>query len=176
MATYFRLIVPPKEPNHNMNIHKHEPQRIWRRNQDKFNNEECSLSLQVQHKKSGWYVDNGCSKNITGDKNRFLTLNKEHDESVSFGNDNSYIITGRCKVKLGNKYAKEENALLVKDTKNNLLSVSQMCDQGHKLLFPSEKSEIRKEGSGKMVATARRAPNNIFFLNDNGRGKCFLGK
>jgi hypothetical protein len=31
--------------------------------------------------------------------------------------------------------------------KHNLLSVSKMCDQGHKVTFDSKKGEIRKEGS-----------------------------
>jgi hypothetical protein len=105
-----------------------------------------------------------------------LTLKKEQDGSVSFGNDNSTKIIGRGTIKLGRKDAKEENVLLVEDMKHNLLSVSQMCDQGHKLLFDSEKCEIRKEGSGKLVATARRTPNNIYVLNEIGREKCFLGK
>ena len=45
---------------------------------------------------------------------------------------------GRGIVKLGSKYAMEENVLLVEDKKYNLLSVIQMCDQGHKLLFESK--------------------------------------
>jgi hypothetical protein len=95
---------------------------------------------------------------------------------VSFGNDNSTKIIGRGTVKLGSKYAKEENVLLVEDMKQNPLSVSQMCDQGHKILFDLEKCEIKKEGSRKLVATTRRTPNNIYVLNKIGRGKCCLGK
>jgi hypothetical protein len=77
MAKDCRLIVPPRESRHNTNNQKQEPQRIWIRKQNQFNTEECSLSLQAQHKRSGWYVDSGCSKHMTGDKNRFLTLKKE---------------------------------------------------------------------------------------------------
>ena len=44
---------------------------------------------------------------------------------------------------------------------HNLLSVSQMCDQGHKVTFNSKKCEIRKEGLGKLVGTAARTSNNI---------------
>jgi hypothetical protein len=103
-------------------------------------------------------------------------LKKERDGSVSFGNDNSSKIIGRGTIKLGNKDAREENVLLVEDMKQNLLSVSQMCDQGHKLMFDSEKCEIRKEGSGKLVATAVRTPSNIYVLNEIGKERCFLGK
>jgi hypothetical protein len=51
-----------------------------------------------------------------------------------------------------------------------------MCYPGHKKQIDSKKCEIRKEGLGKLVATTRRTPNNIYVLNDIGRGKCFLGK
>jgi hypothetical protein len=44
---------------------------------------------------------------MKGDKNRFLTLKKEQDGSISFGNDNSARIIGRGTIKLGSKDAKE---------------------------------------------------------------------
>jgi hypothetical protein len=91
---------------------------------------------------------------MTGDRDMFLTLRKERDGPVSFGNDDSTKIIGKYIVIIGNKNTKEENVLLVEDMKHNLLSVSQMCDQGHKVTFDSQKCEIRKEGSGKLIATA----------------------
>jgi hypothetical protein len=60
--------------------------------------------------------------------------------------------------------------------KHNLLSVSQMCDQGHKVTFDSQKCEIRKEGSWKLVATAARTSSNIYVLSEIGNEKCCLGK
>jgi len=60
--------------------------------------------------------------------------------------------------------------------KHNLLSVIQMCDEGHKILFDSKKCEIRKEGSRKLVATDIRTANNIYVLNEIGKEICCLGK
>jgi hypothetical protein len=51
-----------------------------------------------------------------------------------------------------------------------------MCDQGHKLVFDLEKCEIRKEGSGKLVATTKRTPRNIYVINQIGKERCCLGK
>jgi hypothetical protein len=51
-----------------------------------------------------------------------------------------------------------------------------MCDQGHRLIFDSEKCEIRKKGSGKLVATIVRNPNNIYILNEIGVERCCLGR
>jgi hypothetical protein len=110
----------------------------WIRKQDQYRNEECTISLQDKQKKRGWYVDSGCSKHMTSDRDKFLTLRKERDGSVSFEDDDSAKIIGKCTVLIGNKNEKAENVLLVEDMKHNLLSVSQMCDQGHKVTFDSQ--------------------------------------
>jgi hypothetical protein len=60
--------------------------------------------------------------------------------------------------------------------KHNLLSVSQMCNQGLKVTFDSQKCEIRNEGSGKLVATAARTSSNIYVLSEIGYENCCLGK
>jgi hypothetical protein len=65
---------------------------------------------------------------MIGDKDIFVTLKKERDGSVSFGNDNSTKIIEKGTVKLGSKNAMVENILLVENMKHDLLSMSQMCD------------------------------------------------
>jgi hypothetical protein len=52
--------------------------------------------------------------------------------------------------------------------KQNILSVSQMCEQGHKVTFDSKKCEIRREGLGKLVSTTSRTSNNIYVLSEIG--------
>ena len=147
VAKNCRMTIPPKEPQHNNNSHRQEPQKTtWIRNKYQYSNEECTIALQDKQKKCGWYVDSGCLKHMTGDRDRFLTLRKERDGSISFGNDDSSKIIGKGTVWIGNKNEKAENDLLVEDMKHNLLSVSQMCDQDHKVTFDSQKCEIRKEG------------------------------
>jgi hypothetical protein len=147
MAKYCRMTIPPRESQQNNNSHRQEPQqRIWIRKKDQFTNEECTLSLQDKHKKHGWYFDNGCSKHMTGDEDKFITLRKGRDGLVSFGNDDSTRIIRKGTVRIGNKNTKAKNVLLVEHMKHNILSVIKMCDQGHKLTFDSQKCEIRKEG------------------------------
>ena len=111
----------------------------WIRKQDQYSNEECTVALQAKQKKRGWYVDSGCSKHMTGDKYKFLTLRKEKNGPVSFRNDNSSKIIGEDTIRIGNKNENAQNVLLVEYMKHNLLSVSQMCDQGHKFTFDSQK-------------------------------------
>jgi hypothetical protein len=95
VAKNCRMAVPPKEPQQNNNIHRQEPQKMtWIRKQDQYSNEECTISLQDKQKKHGWYVYSGCSKHMTGDRDKFLTLQKKRNGSVSFRNDNSAKIIG----------------------------------------------------------------------------------
>jgi len=133
-----RLTIPLREPKHNINNCISETQEIWKRKKSK-----CSLYLKAQNKKSDWYVKNGCSNHMTDDKKKFLTLKKEIYWSVSFGNNNSAKIIGRGILNLGRNNSMEKNVLVVEDMKQNMLSLSQMCDQGHTLQFDSEKCETR---------------------------------
>jgi hypothetical protein len=170
MAKDCRMTIPPREPQQNKKNHRQEPQkRTCIRKHNQYNNEECTLALQNKKKKCGWYVDNGCSKHMTGDRDKFLTLRKERDRSVTFRNDDSTKIIGKGTIRIG-------NVLLVDYMKHNILSVSQMCDQGHKVTFNSQKCEIRNEGSGKLIATTARTPRNIYVLSEIGNEKCCLGK
>jgi hypothetical protein len=99
---------------------------------------------------------------MIGDEEKFLTLRKEIYGSVSFGNNDSSRIIGKGTVRIGNKDTKEKHVLPVEDMKHNILSVIQMCEQGHNLMFDSQKCEIRKEGSRKLVATTIRTSSNIY--------------
>jgi hypothetical protein len=51
-----------------------------------------------------------------------------------------------------------------------------MCDQVHKITFDSQKCEIRKEGSGKLIAPTTRSSSNIYVLSEIGNEKFCLGK
>ena len=51
-----------------------------------------------------------------------------------------------------------------------------MCDQVHKVTFDSQKWEIRKEGSGKLIATTARTSRNIYVLSEIGNEKFCLVK
>ena len=58
------------------NVQIPEYQKTWKRKDD-LQGEVCGIALQAQDKRNDWYVDSGCSKHMTGDKNRFVDLKKE---------------------------------------------------------------------------------------------------
>ncbi|GAU40502.1 hypothetical protein TSUD_189840 [Trifolium subterraneum] len=53
------------------------------RNDQKECSEECLLAV----KKRPWYLDSGCSRHMTGDRNNFLSFETREGGSVTFGNN-----------------------------------------------------------------------------------------
>lgn len=112
---------------------------------------------------------------MTGNRNTFQKFQAKTG-TITFGNDNSSKILGKGTINLGNKDAATKNVLLIENMKHNILSVSQMCDQGHVVTFTSKNCKIRKEGSRKLVATTSKTPNNIYMLDEIKRERCYLGR
>jgi hypothetical protein len=85
---------------------------------------KCGLVLLAQRQKHPWYIDNGCSSHMKGDKSKFLLLKENKSGSVTFGNDASGKIRGKGLVRLSNGRIKAQDVLFVDGLKHNLLSVS----------------------------------------------------
>ena len=50
-----------------------EQKKLWKKNTLK---EECLIVLRTRDKRDLWYVDSGCSKHMTGNKDKFLNFKK----------------------------------------------------------------------------------------------------
>ena len=85
---------------------------------------KCDLALTAQDLKSQWYLDSGCSKHMTGDKSKFITLDEKKSGNVTFGNDKSGKIKGKGSVSINNGRGKAQDVLFVDWLKAYLLSVS----------------------------------------------------
>jgi len=134
------------------------------------------IALHAQNKGNQWCIDNRCSSHMTGDQTKFLTLKEVNIGSVTFWDNTTTRIVGKGTLSLDNGNTKIEIALNVEGLKQNLLSVSQMCDQGHNITFNSQGCETSKEGSGILVESAYRTSNNVFILNEIQAEKCYMGK
>ena len=49
--------------------------RCWKKKSDHLESKKCNLSSQADHKLKGC-VDSGCSKHMTGRKQKFVTLDE----------------------------------------------------------------------------------------------------
>ena len=55
--------------------------------------ENCGIALFAEDEESQWYIDSGCSRHMTGDKDKLLAYSAlEKEKNVTFGNDTPAII------------------------------------------------------------------------------------
>jgi hypothetical protein len=141
----------------------------------KKDSEKCGLVLSAQRQKNPWYIDSGCSKHMTGDKSKFLSLSESKSGNVTFGNDAPGKIKGKGMVSLSNGKGKAQDVLFVDGLKHNLLSVSQVCDRGCKVVFTSKDCKIQSVNSGQLIAKGIRTENNVYVLKEE-KEECHLSK
>jgi hypothetical protein len=136
--------------------------KVWKKKVD----DKCGLVLSAQRKKNPWYIESGCSKHMTGDKSKFLTLSDSKSGNVTFGNDAPGKVKGKGIVSLSNGKKKAQDVMLVENLKHNLLSVSQVCDRGCEVVFTSKDYKIKSVDSGQLVAKGIRTENNVYILKE----------
>ena len=72
---------------------------------------------------------------MTLDINNFATLSRNHEGgTITFGDNFKGKIIGIGNIKIGSSLL-IENVALIYGLKHNLLSISQLCDRGFKVIF-----------------------------------------
>jgi hypothetical protein len=141
----------------------------------KKDSEKCGLVLSAQKQMDPWYIDNGCSKHMTGDKDKFMSISKIKTGNVTFGNDEPGKIKGKGMVSLSNGKGNAQDVLLVDGLKHNFLNVSQMCDSGYEEAFTSKYCKVKTVKSGQVVAKGIRIDSNACVMKEY-RKECHLRK
>jgi len=113
---------------------------------------------------------------MIGDKQRFEKLEQHEGGSIKFGNNDGAKIVGRGTVKINDGKIRSKEVLFVIGLKHSLLSVSQICDRGHDVIFKKHGCEIRRANSGRLVAVGIRTSRNMYTLTKTSNGSCLLGK
>ncbi|VFQ73264.1 unnamed protein product [Cuscuta campestris] len=89
-----------------------------------------------------WLLDSGCSHHMTGDKQNLLNIQPMEGGNVRFGGGAHGQIIG-----IGTLHVSGlppiKNVWLVQGLEVNLLSISQICDQGLEVVFTQQKCRIK---------------------------------
>ena len=119
-------------------------------------------------------VDSGCSQHMTGNRKLFLELKNYDGGKVCFGNKEKGKIIGIGKK--GNNTKQISNVALLRDLKFNLISVSQLCDKGYKVVFSDNEVRINDLNQSKTLLVGKRN-KDIFvidFNDDQKLDKCLV--
>ena len=118
-------------------------------------------------------MDSGCSRHMTRDESKFAFLTKRKRGYVTFGDNAKGRIIGQGNI--GNDTSSLiESVLLVDGLKHNLLSISQLCDKGFKVIFEASHCIIKDIQNG-VVERKNRTLQEMArtMLNENNLPKYF---
>lgn len=147
--------------------------KTWRKKESQ--SERCGIALYAEGQENQQYIDSGCLKHMTGNKEKLQSYSAlEKEKKVLFGNDTPALIKGKGSMLLKEK-VKAGNVMYVDGLKHNLLSVSQMCDQGNEVIFRSNGFIVRELDTGERVIKGIRTPNNLYILK-GGQQQSYLSK
>ena len=120
------------------------------------------------------YLDSGCSRHVTGNASMFLQMRKYNVGYMTFGDHAKGKIVGVGKI--GKSVTTSiDDVYLVDGLNHNLLSISQLCDEGYHVVFEHSKW-IHENNNNQILFTAHRCDNiysvTLDDLNDQDV-KCF---
>ncbi|MCH79564.1 gag-protease polyprotein [Trifolium medium] len=143
---------------------------------EKVTNLIAHTSLKVSSRED-WYFDSGCSRHMTGVE-RYLTDIESYATSfVTFGDGAKGEIQGIGKL-TNNGLPNLDNVLLVKGLTANLISNSQLCDQGMKVNFTKSECLVTND-EGDILMKGVRSKDNCYLWvsqNENRVSTCLISK
>ena len=117
-------------------------------------------------KEEHWHVDSGCSRHMTGDMSNLQNFKTIDVGYVAFGSDSKGgKITGKGMV----TKMTFSDVFDVEQLNYNLLSVSQVCDKKHSILFNEDECIILAPGfkvvDEKMILLRTPRKDNVYCLD-----------
>ncbi|XP_074322910.1 uncharacterized protein LOC141659881 [Apium graveolens] len=85
-----------------------------------------------------WYLDNGASNHMTGDKMKFNELNEQVTGQVKFGDGSMVKIEGKGSIMFKCKNGEERTlreVYYIPSLCNNIISIGQLSEEGNKTVF-----------------------------------------
>ena len=121
------------------------------------------MCLVAKGSKRKWYLDSGCSRHMTGDKEEFITLEEKKGGVVTFGDNGKGQIMGLGKVRITPSIF-IDNVLYVDGLKHNLISISQLCDKNFNVTFKSSICTVSNSIDDSIVFTGYRH-GNVYLID-----------
>lgn len=127
----------------------------------------CNMAMLTEEDEEilPWYFDSGCSRHMTGSQENLEEIKKLRGGNVTFGDGRKGIIQGKGKT-CSDQLPKLDNVYLVQGLKANLISISQLCDEGMSVLFTKIDCKAMDE-DGKTKLHGIRSGSNCYMWEKN---------
>ncbi|KAA0048228.1 gag-pol polyprotein [Cucumis melo var. makuwa] len=146
-----------------------QPCLVWR---IKFV-ERCKIAFtSVQTVDDAWYFDSGCFRHMTGNKSYFTNLNDCVTGHVTFGDGAKREIIAKGNIDKDD-LPRLNDVRYVDGLKGNLISISQLCDQGYKVSFDDIGCVVMNK-ENQICMSGKRQADNCYHWNSNMSDTCQL--
>ncbi|KAK2364787.1 putative mitochondrial protein [Trifolium repens] len=157
---------PNQKPNQNVTHEKTIVKKEWRPIEESAALPKVEgvgliahISLRASSRED-WYFDSGCSRHMTGEEKYLMNVRSYKASFVTFGDGAKGEIIGIGDL-INHGQPNLENVLLVKGLTANLISISQLCDQGMKVNFTKSECLVNNE-EGQLVLRGTRSKDNCY--------------
>ncbi|XP_059654972.1 uncharacterized protein LOC132301761 [Cornus florida] len=113
-----------------------------------------------------WYIDSGYFRHMTGDESKFASLKQFDRINVIFRDNQKAKIIGIGTVNKSEELPEIHEVLLVEGLKHNLLSVSQLCDNGKEVCFNKKKCSVVDLKSKQVLFSAYRSSGKVYTVSE----------
>lgn len=132
-----------------------------------------------QRESQVWYLDNGASNNMTGQRGKFKELDERVSGKVKFGDGSTVNIQGKGTVAFKCKNGEERvltEVYYIPNLCNNIISLGQLSEAGNKVILDGEYLWVH-EANGKLLMKVKRIENRLYKISLEESGySCFLNK
>ena len=139
------------------------------------------LETEVKERKLSqlWYVDNGSSNRMTGDKSKFSKLDQNVTREVKFGDGLTLRIQGKGSISFKCKTGEAKvfyNVFYIPTLCNNIVSPGELSEQGNKVVLYGEFLWVHDKDE-KLLMKVKRSANRLYkILLDDTQNICLLSK
>lgn len=111
-----------------------------------------------------WYLDNGASNHMSGDRRYFSHIDDSITGKVRFGDDSRIDIRGKGTIEFTDRNGearKITDVYFIPDLKSNIISLGQATESGCDVRMRGEEL-IMHDREGKLIAKAIRSKNRLY--------------
>nr|GEV57785.1 retrovirus-related Pol polyprotein from transposon TNT 1-94 [Tanacetum cinerariifolium] len=120
-----------------------------------------------------WYLDNGCSRHMTGVKSYLHKYVEQPGPEVVFGNDSTYVTEGYGSIKCnGIVFTK---VAFVNGLEYNLISIGQLCDAKYIVQFDEKRETIFNSNKEIVMIATRTCSSKLQNYQPVGQTKSCYG-
>lgn len=114
--------------------------------------------------KEVWYLDNGASNHMTGNRSYFAELNESVTGKVKFGDDSCVDIKGKGSIVLQGKKGQQRlltETYFIPSLRNNIISLGQATESGYEVRMKDQFLTMRDQ-DGELLMKVKRGQNRLY--------------